>query len=454
MQSVPQSQSIDLDLVVAESDGQFASAASVDVEVRRPDGSVAVSGLSAARLRQGLWRFSFAVPSNASLGVWTVLWAVVTGEGAEFQAVDPFEVREAGSPFRTETTHISRATKGERVPLDVLFQQEDQPIEATSVSLSVYDPSGDPVEISEPPVPMGHGVFRSWWDAPFNARTGVYVASWTGTVDGNVVTTEEPFEVLAEDPEIANFSAGVDRIAVGSVRAFDAVYRTSDGMLWDPESPSVKIISPTGDVVFDRSPRRLATGVYREVLPLGVAGLWVTDWRGTDEGVTAKFMTFVEAVESGAGGPVLEDQHPFGATVEGVQALLPHFLIDHVSTVTSRQVGQHIENIGAQVSLRIGSYETSISEVGLVARVTAMAKYVTELGAAASTQDSGFPAQAGSNSSEYGAVLWERYNMALTQLIQVVDNATPGDDPGAGGDSGGGMSVYSHPAQFRIGMMT
>lgn len=453
MQSIPQSGTVALDLVLRDVDGRFIDASQVTVSILRPDGSTAISAEPAARQRLGLWRFSYAAPSLAAQGIWSIVWSAQLTSGA-YSATDVFEVLEAGSPYRTEVTHLDRFSRGQRVPLDAVFKRAGAPVAATSVSVTLVDSSGSPVAVDVAPTALAPGVYRAWWEAPYNARTGVYVATWSGTVGGVHVGFQEPLEVVAEDVPAVGYSTGVDRISVGSIRAFDAIYRSAEGTLWDPTTVGILIKDPGGSTVISRAPDRLATGVYRETTPLGTAGFWTLDWSGADSTNTVDHMAIVEVVETGVGGPDVEDQHLFGATIEGVRGKLPHFLIDRTSNVTIRQVDGYLDDISAQVSFRIGDYTHTIADQGLVGRVTAMAKYVVELGAAATAQDAGFPANASPNQSEYGTKLWERYNAALVELVQVVNDATPGTDPGAGGDSGGTIGVVSSGPVFRVGMRT
>ncbi len=450
MQRVAQGRSIDLDLILKDSSGALVDPISLKVDINRPNGVPDIIDLSPSRLRQGAWRYTLSVGSAIATGIWSATWHAVMAGGSTYESTDVFEIVEAGAPFGSSSTTIDRFERGKRIPVDAVFYIDNQPVDVTAVSVSVTDPVGNPVTISETPTELREGVWRGWWNIPYNALRGVYIASWTGTYDGVTVGFESPFEIVSESLAAPSFSAGIDRVPSGGIRSFDAVFRTANGLLWDPDDSQILIVDPNGVTVVAEQPDRLTTGVYRYTTPLGVVGFWILDWSGENDAITADFKSIVEVVATELVDTSLEDQHPFGASISGVRALLAHQAITSVTQPNIVQVERFIDDIAAIVSLRIGPYATAIVDQNLVERITAMAKVVVETGAASIAQDAAHPAKALPNLSEYGGELWTRYQLLLDQLVAVVNNATPGDDPGAGNTGGG--AVYSEPPVFGLWM--
>ncbi len=432
MQSVPQGSSCDLDIIVKDENGDFVDPTSLTLTVRNGAGVPVLENAEPTRKRQGFYRYRFSVNPLSATGFWSAAWSAVLPGGIEIEKDELIEVAPAGSPYRSESTNIETVNRGTRKSLDVIFRSGNVRANATDVGLALTDPFGQDVLISSDITNPAAGLFRGWWDVPSNATPGVWVLTATGRLDGVVRAVEYPMEVLASPIDSPAFSSGTERVAIGSYQSFDCVFRSSDGTLWDPEITNVVVYDPSMSEILNEEPTRIQVGVYRITLPLGVPGFWIMEWSGDDDGLSLEYASIVEVIASGPGMPTISRQHSFGADIQGVRALAAQYQIDINTLPTINYVDVYLDNIAAEVSLRIGAYGAEITDESLVGRVTAMAKYVVELGAAATAIDAGHPANVGPNQTSYGELLWERYRLALADLVGVVNNATAGLDPGAG----------------------
>lgn len=451
MQSVAQGNIIDLDLIVRDTDGELVDPLTITVNIIRPDNSTAVASAEPVKVHTGIWRYSFDTPSNGLVGAWIAQWSALLPDFSTKEVEDPFELRESGSPYKTNLSHIERAKAGTRIALDAVIRLGGELTDVDVSSVALFDPDGNEITFDSDVVHLGRGVYRTWWDSPYDATEGIYTASWSITLDSAVTTFENPLEVLVDEIPTSLISSGVNRIKAGTICVFDGVFRTA-GILTNVSAPRVQIFDPSGLLTIDVQPDAVSTGVYRKTTPLGISGIWTIVWSGEND--TVEFTEAIEVVLSEVGGQEPEDEHLFGATLAGVKAKLPHLSITYATQPTKIQVEGYIDDIATHVAFRIGAYSSVITDTDLVNRITGMAKYVVELGAAATAQDAAHPSHVGPNESAYGGTLWSRYEKALQELVDVVNNATPGIDPGAGdpGGTSGAGAVYGNGPQFYVGM--
>lgn len=123
----------------------------------------------------------------------------------------------------------------------------------------------------------------------------------------------------------------------------------------------------------------------------------------------------------------------FGATVEGVVALVPTLDDGGMTDERRTAVERHIEDVAEIVEARIGDLtgETPATIVFLSGKGRA----AVHLGAAAYTVDALY--QSGGSrvgSGEYGSVLWDRFQAFLTLLADAAKDAGVGNpvDPTTG----------------------
>lgn len=453
MQKVPQGDSIDLDVEIRNTAGSLIDPISIQGAIYRSDNSTDQTAITPNRLSTGIYRWTRTIPNDALRGIWSVEWDAILSGGLELSAEDIFEVLEYGAPFQTAIPRVDFVERGTHSVIDLIIKSGGTRVNATSVELSLTDVTGSVIATSVNPAHLSTGVYRCYVDIPYNAVPGIGVASWAAVVNTETVAIENPTEILLDPVSETDFSSGIERVAVGGTAVFDAVYLSSDGTLLDPENPEVLITDPNGVIAVDQQPPRMTQGVYRKRLPLSIPGFWKIKWSGQDESSTVQYTDVIEVVASGPGGPEIDGTHVFGATIDGVRNFIPHLLIDANTMPTIIQVSDFIDNIGSEVAFRIGEYAIQISDTGLVDRITAMAKYVVELGSAATTMDACYPAKAAPNDTSYGNILWQRYQTNLAELIQVVNDATPGPDPAV--NMGSSSAAVSGPSpQFYTWMPT
>jgi hypothetical protein len=134
----------------------------------------------------------------------------------------------------------------------------------------------------------------------------------------------------------------------------------------------------------------------------------------------------------------------FGASLEGVKALLPTTELDDDTRPTAQQVRGFIDGIGALVSARIGDLATVSADRRDVFELAA--RGVVHLGAAAMAEDAAHPSMTGPDDTSYGSVLWERYREQLDDLAALFASED-GGGPLVGG--GGEPAVSAPPPLFR-----
>lgn len=131
---------------------------------------------------------------------------------------------------------------------------------------------------------------------------------------------------------------------------------------------------------------------------------------------------------------------PFGATVAGVQALLPDAqFVDTLGVgqkaVTKAQVRVWLVELTGHVMLRLSRY-VELSEVQQTVIVN-MAADIAHNGAASYAEAARYPERTGKADTTYAAVLWARYTMMLNTLGGQLDEWL-GDQ--ANGGTAGGIS--------------
>lgn len=138
----------------------------------------------------------------------------------------------------------------------------------------------------------------------------------------------------------------------------------------------------------------------------------------------------------------------FGASVDGVRALLPHRRIDETSRPSLADVERFLAQGSGWVALRLG-YPTSFEALDpddQRPHFEALAAGLVELYAGAFAEDAAHPEQAGPGESSYGSILWERFLRGIDELLEALGKATDtgggGEEPAAGHP---GTVAYSFP---------
>lgn len=114
----------------------------------------------------------------------------------------------------------------------------------------------------------------------------------------------------------------------------------------------------------------------------------------------------------------------FGASVEGVRALLPQLTISETSEPSESDVERYIKAAAGHVSVRIGApipADVDSDEY-------AWAQGLVELGAAAYTQSAGFPERAAQAGDSYGEILWNRFLEGIDEFLEARGESTGSGD--------------------------
>lgn len=138
----------------------------------------------------------------------------------------------------------------------------------------------------------------------------------------------------------------------------------------------------------------------------------------------------------------------YGATVDGVRALLPHLEPLTAATVpTVGQVQEHVDRMSEVVAARVGEALATVVDADQLVALTGLARAAVELGAAAWTEDARYPERAAMADTSYGQVLWSRYREVLEALLIAlgVDVNAPGGPTG--------VPVYNFPPPSRYAGM-
>lgn len=141
---------------------------------------------------------------------------------------------------------------------------------------------------------------------------------------------------------------------------------------------------------------------------------------------------------------------PWGATVDGVAALLPAAAIpDELAAgqkaVTRAHVQAWVDQLAARVALRLAGWDT-LKDAGRRDHVRAAAADLVHHGAAAYVEAARFPERAGKTDESYSAVLWARYVDGLAELAALLEGWLSDPGEATGGDAGNGRPAWSAPA--------
>lgn len=143
----------------------------------------------------------------------------------------------------------------------------------------------------------------------------------------------------------------------------------------------------------------------------------------------------------------------FGATVDGVRALLPHRRIDATSKPSEADVAVHIGIAGNWLAGRIRGLDltTVIGEEppGTPLTLADQARSLVELGAASLAEDASFPERAAKTDSSYGTVLWDKFLAGIDELLEAAGVAPDGDGGPAPGVEIDSPAYYFPEPMFR-----
>ncbi len=226
------------------------------------------------------------------------------------------------------------------------------------------------------------------------------------------------------------------RIGQGGTIPLDAEFTDGTGALVDPGAPLVDVLDALGVVVaVNVVTVRRARGIYDypgggfAVALDAPRGVWIARWSGTINGVRITGDDPFEVVAAGSVG--FEPGPTYGASVDGVRAFLPHRVIDAASAVSTVDVERFLSVVGQRVASAIDGPLGRLEALGandptvapLAAAFRTNARGLVELGAAAMTEDAGFPERSGidATDSSYGAVLWDRFTTGLDGLAGGID---------------------------------
>lgn len=342
---------------------------------------------------------------------------------------------------------MQSSPRGSTIDLDCAFRDGGGFLaDPTNPRITILAPDNSSVVSNAVPAKRSTGIYRFSLSLDLASTIGIWLANWSGTIGGYGLAQQDAFEVTDIGTAARPVSTGTPSWVVGTTATIDLETRDDDGLLAAATGVSLVLVdSASAPIDVESGPTALRAGVYRctFIVP-AVLGIGSATWTATVDGIEFDAQDAFEVIPDPYGAA-----HPYGASIPGVQAFIPEQLISETSSPSVAQVNYFIDNIASEVGLRIGNYTTTITDVGLQGRVTAFARYVVNLGAAATAFDASYPSLSSPNASSYGNVLWSRYEAVLSELIQLVDNATPGTDPGADiPGSVGGPLVSSGPPVF------
>jgi hypothetical protein len=124
----------------------------------------------------------------------------------------------------------------------------------------------------------------------------------------------------------------------------------------------------------------------------------------------------------------------YGASAEGVRALLPHFRIDPTSRPSEADVETYLEMASNWVVMRLGDLSAfdSVDDGHWRQRVEDHAKAAVQLRAAAQTEDAKFPERASTADAGYAAVLRAQADRAVDEALEALGEGTGGAALGTG----------------------
>lgn len=247
----------------------------------------------------------------------------------------------------------------------------------------------------------------------------------------------------------------------GSTARLEVVYRTGPGALIDPPDPLLaSLVRPDNTHALDAVvPVRDALGVYHvdyDVPGDAPIGSWVINWQATIDGVLVEGSEILDVVPS-------ESLPRFAATLEGVEAYLPHLKpIADTDKLDPASVIVFLAEVGGTVAVRVDPLlrqVDALADTGAIAVADRDALYdtarrLTELGAAAYTQDAAFPelAATGETDTRYGATLWGRFLTGLDNLaaaataaVAAAQDDTPASPVGPSGSFPEPLFVRDRP---------
>lgn len=410
------------------------------VRLLRPDGSQ-FGTAAPQQIYTGTYRLSFLIPGGEPAGVWIAEWSGAL-EGVDVVVRNPFEVLERGPVTRSPT--VDRVRLGAIEALAGEFRAGITLTDAVGATATLYRPDG--TEFG--PLALTHvrtGVYVGALQLSLDEPEGFWRVEWSGQVGLTHVLFTDVFEVIGRGD--LNTAPAIQKVVPGFRSVIDGTYRAGN-TISDPVSPTFTLRRPDGTLFVTSVPEQVFPGVYRFDLLLPTnepTGYWTVEWTGTIDGVGADYIDVIEVVAEASTATT----YPYGTTIDGLRAYLPYLSITAQSKPSRTQAEHFLDEIGAEVALRIGDVDTSlVAKPNVLARVLRSARHVVYLGAAALIQDATNPERSQQGGDGYATVTWQRYKDALDKLEAIVDAATPGETPGAGDDTSNYPEIESGPPQF------
>lgn len=134
----------------------------------------------------------------------------------------------------------------------------------------------------------------------------------------------------------------------------------------------------------------------------------------------------------------------YGATVADVEALVPNITL--AATPSRADVVTFLRDVAARVTARLGPFDDLPAP--WLASMTAAARALVALGAAAYTEDAAHPERSGSQGDNaYGPLLWSRFTTGLDDLEHQLDQAR--NEATGGGHAGAPAAAFPPPILAR-----